>query len=156
MNAGYRYGLFLSLILLPLIFLIENLVLMAFVWMAFAVQLGIGAWLVWRRVGAGLAAAGMAVASLNSAVFAVFYLKGFDPFALGSQLLLVLPALLVAPLLFWLESRRNPEMWRAWGKFMEDASVRDMLGFRHIPHWRDTTGATAHSIPPPAGEGTSD
>lgn len=144
MNAGYRYGLFLSVILIPVAFFRENLVFMAFVWMAIAIQLAIASWLVWSRMRVGRVAAGMAVTSLSAAAFAALCLKGFDPLALGYQLLFVVPLLLVAPLLFWIESRRNPSMWRAWGHFMEDASVRDMLRFRHIPDWRDSTHSGEH------------
>lgn len=137
MNAGARYGLFLSFTLVPVtIFFKENLFLMAVVWALICAQLAIAAWLVWRRMGLRFAAAGMAAASLNAATFALLYTIGFDPFQLSARLLVLVLALLVAPMLFWVESRRNPATWRAWGQFMEDMTVRDMLRFRHYPDWR--------------------
>jgi hypothetical protein len=49
---------------------------------------------------------------------------------------ILIPAVLVGPLLLWIESRRHPDQWREWRRHMDSCSARDVLVLRHIPDWR--------------------
>ena len=138
MEAGIRYGLFLSLMMTPLILMgfHRNETLMALVWGVLSVQLAAAAWLVWTRTGFRFSTASMGVASATGGVFAILLLRGVNPMAI-ENLAWSLPILMLPGLFFWLEARRNPERWRAWGEHMREMSALEVLRGRHIPDWRN-------------------
>jgi hypothetical protein len=102
-----------------------------------AVQLLVGAVVVWRRTGLKYATSSLLTGAVGAAVLAYLLATGAAVFSLSAGWAVAVVLLLISgPLLFALEARANPDKWRAWREFMEHKSAMDVLRGRHIPHLR--------------------
>lgn len=137
MNAGARYGIFVSIPLILLLILAPQPVAAVAVLGLMAVQLLVGAVLVWRRTGLKYATSSMLAGALGAAVLAYLFATGAAVFSLSAGWAVAIVLLLIAgPVLFAVEAWANPEKWRAWREFMEHKSAMDVLRGRHIPRLR--------------------
>jgi hypothetical protein len=137
MNAGARYGLLISIPLMLLLILAPQPVGGVAVLGLMAVQLLVGAALVWRRTGLKYATSSMLAGAVGTAALAYLLATGAAVFSLSAGWAVALVLLLISgPVLFAVEARANPDKWQAWREFMEHKSVADMLRGRHIPHLR--------------------
>jgi hypothetical protein len=136
MNAGTRYGLFVSIPLLVLLILAPQPLGASAAFALIAAQLAVGAAIVWRRTGLKYAAASMVTGGAGCALAAYLFAAGVDLWALSPASAAALLLLVGSPVLFVVEERANPEKWRAWREFMASKSVADVLRGRHIPHLR--------------------
>lgn len=124
-------------------------------WGFFAAQLAWGTRIVWRRTGLPFATAANALAAVQCAAFVVLAVTGwiFPDFPAAWWMPIGL-ALAAPPILLFVESRVNREKWMRWRRFMEHASVLDVITARHIPWLRDEGGGpdgrAASTAPPPA------
>lgn len=111
------------------------------VWSFFAVQLGWGAALTWRRTALPFATAAMVTGAVLSCSLAVLAAIGHPyPHLMPESWVLLGGGLVLAPLFLLLESRTNPSKWKHWARHMESKSAWDILTYRHIPEMR-TGGA---------------
>lgn len=105
-----------------------------------AVQLLRGGVLVLNRMRLPYAALSMFLGAIWFLCAAGFTLAGFTLETLPIPAMLVGGALAIAgAVVLHLEAWANPERWRAWGVYMEDVSLLDMVLGNHIPDLREAT-----------------
>lgn len=137
MNAGARYGLMIGIPLALLLILAPQPVAGVAVLGLMAVQLLVGAVLVWRRTGLKYATSSMLAGAVGAAVLAYLLASGAAVFSLSAGWAVAVVLLLISgPVLFAVEAWANPEKWQAWREFMENKSAMDVLRGRHIPRLR--------------------
>jgi hypothetical protein len=108
-------------------------------WTLLTMQLTWGAVICWRRTGLPYATAAMAVGAVICSYLAILAATGRVLPHLSTPWWIPLAVSFVSsPILFFLESRRNPAKWKAWGAYMERTTLWDMLRGRHIPQLRDS------------------
>jgi hypothetical protein len=111
-------------------------------WSFFTVQLAWAARVCWRRTGLPYATAAMGEGAVVSAMFAILAANGHVfPNISAAYWVVVAIGLAAGPLLLWVESRKNPERWRAWKNYMERVSLWDVVTMRHIPKLRSREGS---------------
>lgn len=106
-----------------------------------SIHLGFAAVVTWRRTRLALISTAMAFGSLFS--LGVVALAGVGlgwPDLIRNQGVIVVPAVLVGPALFVIESRVHRTEWRRWRAYMHGCSLLDLLALRHIPDWRGASG----------------
>lgn len=134
MSVGTRYGLCMGVAVSALLVLAPQPLGAVLAWSALAVQLAVGAMLVWRRTRLPYASAALVLDACSLALLAYMYAQRYDLFSLPLAWAVLLGALFsMGMLLMILEPRVNPEKWQAWRAFMQEKSVLDILLGRHIP-----------------------
>ena len=102
-----------------------------------AIVCAIASVLTWRRTCLWLSSTGMGFAALIGVAHVLLIATGTDAILVGSQYwAIAVPAILVGPLLFFIEWRLHPHEWRRWRKHQESCSMLDWLTLRSIPDWR--------------------
>lgn len=137
MAAAALYGAFLGVVMFILTTALPAAVGWTVFWTAVAIQLGIGAVLVWRRTSLPMMTAGFVWAAGVSVIFGAAATRGL----LLEQLfwrdpVLVPASLLVAPALMFSERWLHPQTWQRLKRASDECSFLDILAFRHIPDVR--------------------
>ena len=133
MSAAAKYGLLIGVVGGALFLADPRIV--ALLWFLLSLQLFAGAFVVWERMRLPYSTAAMLTGAAGLFLLGVWSLTGPRLVDRPWPELLTLAFLIAAaPIFFWLDSRRHPERWQAWGRALERSSLTDMLRFRHIPH----------------------
>lgn len=134
MKAGMQYGLLLAIVFAAVFH--AGAVATAFLCGVIALQLTVGAVVVWRRTALPFAA----LANLSGAVAmvagAVLFGRGDDIFSASWPAAVFYAGALLGPLLLLIESRVHRAEWVAWREHMEPMSVVDVITGRHVPRLR--------------------
>jgi len=95
----------------------------------------------WRRTGLPFATAAGIAGAVTALALTVLAMMGHPyPDLRAETWVLFGSGALLAPLFLLIESRVNQEKWRAWSRYMSEATVWDVLLSRHIPLLRDRHG----------------
>ncbi len=145
--AGAKYGLIGGLAIVALQDWAPQPAGSILFWSLLSIQIALGSWILWRRTGlrfrwfllSGIAAL------LSSAAMVAVSTRGLSLTTMMMELPLGVVAaiwlgILFVPLAVGLESQRHRQAWDEWKRFMADASILDVLRFRHIPDLRHRQG----------------
>ena len=135
--AGSLYGVFVGAVIVFFTIALPEPLGWAICWSIFAVQLAVGAVVVWRRTGLHAMTCSFVWASGIAAVFAIACSRGmtFEDVLRRDPLLLV-ASISVAAALMFSERWWHPAAWAQFKRKADDSSVFDILTFRHIPDLR--------------------
>ncbi len=144
MAASAVYGMVLGLVFVLMTKFAPQPTSAVIWWSFFAVQLGIGARLCWRRTALPYATAAMTVGSVTSALLAVLASLGrVYPDLPPAWWPVIGTAMVAGPVLLMVESRVNRVRCNQWRAFMQRSSAWDVLWGRHIPDLRRSSESPA-------------
>ena len=101
-----------------------------------ALQLEIGAFVVWLRTALPLAALANLSGAVAMAAGAVLFGRGYDIFSASLPAAVFYAGVLLGSLLLFIESRVHRAEWIEWRAHMEPMSLLDVMTGRHIPRLR--------------------
>ena len=137
MSVGIQYGLLVFVTSTALTEKAPQPLGSVVFWSLLVVQFAYGAVVCWRRTGLPYATASLGVWAAGSALLALLAANGHVLPNLSSAGWVVIAAGVAAwSILMWIESKRNPEPWRAWKRCLERATLWDVLRMRHFPELR--------------------
>jgi hypothetical protein len=135
--AGFRYGLSLGFAMAILRVACGDAVAWLIFWLATAMQLGVGASLVWRRTRLPRMTGAFGLGAAQSAMFAMLAARGVQfRDLLFDHPVLVTTLLCVPAVLLFSERWFSKEKWDTCKHYAERATVGDLLTYRHIPNLR--------------------
>jgi hypothetical protein len=141
MSAAAQFGLLLGVAIVA----VSEVAPQPVGWVVFCTVWAMaGTWsavICWRRTGLPYATASMVEGAFTMALLAVLaatgrVLPGVAP-PIGWFIVHAL-SVVAGTLLLWVESKKNPERWRAWRDYVERVTLWDVLRGRHIPDLRSS------------------
>jgi len=136
MSAGAKYGLFLGL-LFGLSDRVPGLAIL--LWTVLSIQAAVGLWIIWRRLQLPWFLVGSIASLAVSLLMIPISARGLNLATIVG--VLPLPAVAAiwlgiawVPLSLGLESLRDSPELRAWRARADQASLWEVITFRHVPH----------------------
>jgi hypothetical protein len=134
MNAGFKYGLLLSIEMMLLLEIAPQPWGGVAFWLLQAVQLTAYTAVTWQRTGLVISTIGGAAASLGSVLLLILYALGSTWRTLSAVWAAPLLLLMgLVPLCVIAEARTHRSEWNQWRRHMEGMGLLDVLLLRHIP-----------------------